>query len=222
MSQIFIISNGGETRDLQKEQEQKRNLTKQQTEDMWKMYMDYETVIDKFSYSWYSKLGGREDLDSIKNECVLGYFEVYYLYIIKQGRVLSRDEFSKLLWCSCYNRVMDVFIKKVDTVEIEENTSAANSNDFLDLYKKLWKEDSERLLSSDGKELLLVLLEKRNELENIHEQRIKVKQRKRYNTNISTEDIRIYFIRQQDWSIKRLEAAIEEVGKRIPEYLSYC
>jgi len=170
---------------------------------MWEKFGVYEGVIDRVSRKWFKKLGGRFDLDELKNELVLLYAELYPVY-----NHLPQVEFSKILWVSSVHRIIDLIRREKIYISIDDVNVVVESKDFCKEYFNIWLEYVQRFLSVDGRELIRVILGESDELEKFHFSRT---EGNRYYTRLSQEDVRQFFVCKKGWAWSRIDSAIKEV-----------
>ena len=170
---------------------------------MWEEFVKYEGIIDKVSRKWFRRLGGRFDLDELKNELVLLYAELCPVY-----SHLTSVEFSKLLWVSSTHRIVDLIRREKIYISIDDVSIVVESKDFCREYFSIWLEYVQKLLSVDGRELIRVILDEVDELEKFHQSRTRGN---RYCTRLSREDVRQFFVCEKGWTWNRVDDAIREV-----------
>ena len=174
---------------------------------MWEEFTGYEDIVNRVSKKWFRKLGGRFELDELKNELVLLYAELYPVY-----SHLPSVEFSKLLWVSSTHRIIDLIRREKVYISIDDVSIVVDREDFCREYFSVWLQYVQRFLSVDAKELIRVILDELEELEKLHQSRT---EGNRYCTRLSQEDVRQFFVCKKGWTWNRVDDAIKEVKEAL-------
>jgi len=180
-------------------------------EEKWQEFDFYVPVVNKIAAKWYSLLNRRWDFDELKNEFVLVYSNLFPL--ISQ-RNIPRGDFSKLLYRVCNNHIVNCLRSRkhimISLEEVPESLLIASGKEFEEMYRKLWFEKANELLSGDARVLLDIVLNDTDSLEEVSKVRRETGNRK-YNSKLCMTDLASFACKNIGWGMARFKVAANEV-----------
>lgn len=178
---------------------------------MWDEYYFFEPILDKIARKWYLNFKGRFSLQELKSEAV----DVYVDISRSSYQDKPRSEFGRLLYRSCYHKMIDFvrsnrFMVCIDDVQIQ-----INAKEFRDVYLQFWVNSVRKRMSEDAVAVLDMVTEEVELLERAHKER---KKNAKYKTDFCKEDVKYHFTREEGWRGIRADKACQEVSEFFLEF----
>lgn len=177
--------------------------------DVWSDFSSYERLLWDVVWRWVGRFRGKYEPQELFNELVLAYVGYSNFY----GKSLSRVEFGRGLWRTCWNRLVDMVRKEKVQISIDDVIVEASCEEWKELWGRFFIEDLLVLLKTDeGREMVGLVLSRRQELESVQVERRPIRKRCR---SICKEDLVYYFVKRQGWEWKKVWLGLRDVERAI-------